>query len=227
MRAEDYVQLLGSPTTKQTGEYMDRMELLKADYDNYSPELESEFINVFPQENIFIPLADEVSGLRDYYYSWMDKENEYDAPLETVDFGLQIEKKSSHGYRYYNITWNMASTDPDALYTLVCYENDGDLYWPISTIHGNEDADRCGGYARHQSGQLDILVVRWCRRRGPHLQAVPAAARRADAGVGAVLTWISDSDRPAGCRPAESEPPEDSKSAGSDWPGDTKPAESD
>ncbi len=137
--AEDYVQLLGSPGTRLTQEYMDGRDLLESDLESYSPSIQYEYHNVFPQENIFIPLADEVSGLRDYFYSWIDKPNEYDSELQTVDFGLQIEKKSSNGKRYYNITWNMTNTDPDALYTLVCYTEEGDLYWPVRTVYGNED----------------------------------------------------------------------------------------
>jgi hypothetical protein len=136
--AEDYVQLLGSPDAKQTMEYMDGKDLLNADMDSYNPDVRGEFVNIFPQENIFIPLADEIPGLRDYYYSFINLENEYDTPLETVDFNLQIEKKSSYGHRYYNITWTMVNTDPDVLYTLVCYDSNGDLFRPVRTVYGNE-----------------------------------------------------------------------------------------
>lgn len=137
--AEDYVQFLGSPSAKQTMEYMDRYDLLDADMEEYNPDIEDTFVNVFPQENIFIPLADEVPGLRDYYYSFIGMENEYGSYLETANFGLQIEKKSSYGHRYYNITWTMVNTDPDALYTLVCCDSDGEVYWPVRTVYGNEE----------------------------------------------------------------------------------------
>lgn len=137
--AEDYVQLMGGPDTKRTMEYMDRKDLLDADIDSYNPELRTEFVNVFPQENIFIPLADEVVGLRDYYSSFVNVENEYTSPLTPVDFGLQIERKSSYGHRFYNVTWTMVITDSNALYTLVCYDKDGNLFRPVRTIYGNEE----------------------------------------------------------------------------------------
>ena len=135
--AEDYVQLLGSPATKQTGEYMDGYDLLQADMDTYSPEL---FMNVFPQENIFIPLADEIPGLRQYYYSFISLESEYSTPLETVDFNLQISRHSKYGKRWYEITWDMVSTDPDVQYTLVCYDSDGLMYRPVRTVYGDGEA---------------------------------------------------------------------------------------
>ena len=137
--AEDYVQLLGSPDAKRTQTYMDRMDLLEAGMDTYSLDVEEEYVNVYPQENIFIPLADEVAGLRDYYDSLIGLENEYETPLTPLDFGLQIERKSSQGHRYYNITWTMVNTDPGALYTLVCYDTDGELYYPVRTVYGNEE----------------------------------------------------------------------------------------
>jgi len=34
----------------------------------------------------------------------------------------------------------MVNTDPDALYTLVCYDSDGNAYWPVRTVYGDEEA---------------------------------------------------------------------------------------
>ncbi len=136
--AEDYVQLLGSPDTRRTMEYLDGKDLLDLDKDTYSPDVRDEFINVYPQENIYIPLPDEIPGLRDYYCSFINVENEYDDALETFDFNLEFKKKSSNGKRYYEITWTMPDQSPDALYTLVCYDTNGDLFWPVRTVYGNE-----------------------------------------------------------------------------------------
>ena len=33
----------------------------------------------------------------------------------------------------------MVNTDPGALYTLVCYDTDGELYYPVRTVYGNEE----------------------------------------------------------------------------------------
>jgi hypothetical protein len=137
--AEDYVQLLGSPSARLTNTFMDNRDAVDAGVEpGYT--LRSEYINVFPQENIFIPLADEIPGLRDYIYSFIGKENEYGAAPETFDFNLQIKGKSYYGYRYYNITWTMPDSNPEALYTLVCYDSSGELYIVVRTVNGGEEA---------------------------------------------------------------------------------------
>ena len=137
--AEDYVQLMGSPSTRKTVEYMDNKDLVETGTDPSDDEARTVRMNVRPQENIFIPLADETPDLKEYYNSFIGADGEDNTPLQTVDFGLQIEKKSNYGYRYYNITWTMVNTDPDALYTLVCYDADGELFRPVRTVHGGEE----------------------------------------------------------------------------------------
>ncbi|MDD5018500.1 MAG: hypothetical protein PHO15_10435, partial [Eubacteriales bacterium] len=150
--AEDYVQLMGSPNTKQTNEFKDIYQALKTDDDYFDNiEITDTMINVYPQENIYIPLADEVAGLRDYYYSFIGMTNDLGS-LETADFNIEMEKKSSNGYRYYNISWTKTSTDPDAFYTLVCYDTYGSLIWPIKTVCGNEDPLAVVGTASYRSG---------------------------------------------------------------------------
>lgn len=139
LAAEDYVQLMGSPNAKQTREYLDIYDLIKTGKDDYNPKINDRVYNLVPQENIYLPTADDVSGLRDYYYSFIGKTNEY-SPLEPVDFNLKRTKRSSYGYVYYDITWTKTSVDKDALYTLVCCNTDGEPIWPVRTIHGNQTA---------------------------------------------------------------------------------------
>lgn len=136
LAAEDYVQLMGSPNAKETKDYKDIFDLLKSGAEDYKPVINDRIVNVFPQENIYIPLADEVLGLRDYYYSFIGKKSEF-PPEENVDFKLKIAKNSNNGY---DITWKKTSTDKDALYTLVCYNKNGDPFWPVKAIRGNERA---------------------------------------------------------------------------------------
>lgn len=138
LAAEDYVQLMGSPNAKQTQEYMDRYDLLRAGEDDYDPVINDRVYNAFPQENIYLPTADEVPGLGDYYYSFIDDENS-PASLEPADFKLKITKRSKNGYRYYDITWTKTSVDKNALYTLVCCNTDGAPIWPVKTVYGNEE----------------------------------------------------------------------------------------
>ncbi|MGI5849319.1 MAG: hypothetical protein ACOX8Q_04510 [Christensenellales bacterium] len=134
--AEDYVQLLGSPNAKQPKVYFDVYDVLLSNDDKYYPRGDETTVNVFPQENIYIPLADEVAGLRDYFNSFIDKENPYQ-PLEKADFGLAIKEYSNHGYTYYDITWEKTSTASKALYTLVCYDTKGNILMPVKTVFGD------------------------------------------------------------------------------------------
>ncbi len=146
--AEDYVQLMGSPTAKQTKQYLDIQGVLRLkDSEGYLPEVSDTTVNVFPQENIYLPLADEINGLRDYYYSFIDAKNELGS-TEHVDFGLSIKKSNKH----YDITWTKTSTDKDALYTLVCYDKDGKNISPIKTVFGDEKPIATVGIASYTYG---------------------------------------------------------------------------
>ena len=135
--AEDYVQLMGSPNARQTREYMDVFDVLDSGSKTYTVYADSNTANVFPQENMLIPLANEVGGLRDYFYSFIDEDNELGS-LTKVDFDMQIEKKAYKGNTYYNITWDNIFDSADTLYTLVCYNADKTIYSPIRTVYGNE-----------------------------------------------------------------------------------------
>ena len=135
--AEDYVQLMGSPKTRQIREYKDVMDVLNSGSNTYKIYADSNTSNVFPQENMLIPLANEVSGLRDYFFSFIDEENEFGS-LTKVDFDLQIEKKSYQGNVYYEITWDNVFDSANAFYTLVCYDVDKNIFSPIRTLYGNE-----------------------------------------------------------------------------------------
>ena len=145
--AEDYVQLMGSESGRRTEEYLDVYDLLTSyDGDSYSNSYDENIVNVFPQENIYIPLADEIGGLRDYFFSYIGLEDD-ETPLAPVDFNISIAKKSNFGNTYYEITWDKPSDDPAALYTLVCYDMDGNLHSAIRTVYGNEKAiARVGDY---------------------------------------------------------------------------------
>lgn len=136
--AEDYVQLLGSPNAKQIKHYKDVYDVLMERTDEeYRIEADDTTVNVFPQENIHIPLADEVDGLSRYYYSFIDNDNAADA-LDPYDFDMQITKHRKNKKTYYDITWVMPSTHPDALYTVVCYDTDRNIFMPVRTVYGNE-----------------------------------------------------------------------------------------
>ena len=133
LAAEDYVQLMGSPNAKLTQEFMDVQDLRGTN--SYEYEI-IEPINAFPQKNIYIPLADEIVGLSDFYYSFIEEESNVQV-LESADFNLEIQKESS---KRYTITWTNICTDPGALYTLVCYDSNGEFYRVVRTVWGDEEA---------------------------------------------------------------------------------------
>ncbi len=154
--AEDYMQLMGSDTGKRTEEYLDVYDLA-TEYagDTYSRKYDDGILNVYPQENIYIPLADEIGGLREYFYSFIGLSDDL-TPLEPAVFNLSMEKKTSPGSSYYEITWDRTSTDPNALYTLVCYNMDGTLHIAIRTVAGNETpVARVGKYMVYTDGHYE------------------------------------------------------------------------
>lgn len=139
LAAEDYVQLMGSPGAKQPREYLDVFDVLEnyKKYKDYKAYADASVSNVYPQENIYIPLAYEVKGLRDYYLSFIGEKSDKE-DLEHADFSLTMTEHDQYGYAYYEITWDKTTTDPDSLYTLICYSENGDIFLPVRTVHGNE-----------------------------------------------------------------------------------------
>ncbi len=142
--AEDYVQLMGSPTTRQTADFLDIRQVLSGrEYpDDVTYQASG---NAWPQENMQLPLANEMSGLQEYFYSFIQEE--VPVPVQKkVDFSLAINKQSVGydlvgGYKTfvsYKITWD--TPYENAIYTLACYDpND---YWvnPIKTVHPGQAA---------------------------------------------------------------------------------------
>ena len=155
--AEDYVQLMGSDTGKKTEEFPDIYDLATANNGgDYLGTYDDSIFNVFPQENINIPLADEVEGLRSYFYAFIKTVNEQPA-IESADFNFTVTQQTSFGYTYYEIAWDKTSEDPDTLYTLVCYDAEGNPYSAVRTIHGDEEAvAHVGAYAAIVGSQLVI-----------------------------------------------------------------------
>lgn len=157
--AEDYVQLMGSPNAKQAKEYLDVYDVLVSyNGDEYSSVADDTTVNVFPQNNIYIPLADEVPGLTAYFYSFIEEENVPES-LEPADFELSMQKKENFGMTYYNITWSKPCTDAGALYTLVCYDTDGHILMPVRTVYGDETAvARVGTVSRRVGSKIQTCT---------------------------------------------------------------------
>ncbi len=153
LAAEDYVQLMGSPGAKQQREYLDVYDVLDNynKHKDYTAYADASVSNVYPQENIYLPLADEVIGLRDYYFSFIGEQSDVQ-DLDHADFNITMSEHEQYGYSYYEITWDKTTKDPGAVYTLVCFSENGDVFLPVKTVRGNETAVARVGTAVKLSG---------------------------------------------------------------------------
>ena len=165
--AEDYVQLMGSPTTRKVVDFPDVREIINGIEIPEDKEYETGY-NARPQENYKIPLAREVKGLAEYFYSFIDEK----PPIpkeERKEVKLSIQSGSrgynlAEGYRdfiYYTLEWN--TPYKDATYTLVCYDSQEDQLAIIKTVDKLEDAVatigtlsyESRGYVHYQYDSLD------------------------------------------------------------------------
>jgi len=156
--AEDYVQLMGSPTTRQVVDFVDVQQLIRG---SEHPEF-FRARNAFPQANMMIPLANDVPGLKDYFYNFIGIIPR--APIEekqTVTLQMQrnpIEYLLTTGPRtfvHFEITWN--APYQNAIYTLVCYDPNDYNGWgiPIKTVRpGQNTSAIIGDYAVERGNQI-------------------------------------------------------------------------
>jgi len=160
--AEDYVQLMGSPTTRTVVDFIDIRQFLNG---AQHPPSMTGARNAFPQENLMIPLANDVRGLDEYFYSFIEKEPR--VPVEPKqDVILNIERNSVHHnlvsgprtFVYYEITWNTPYNN--AVYTLVFYDPDDYSGWgtPVKTVRpGGTLSAIIGEYAINRGDQIVSL----------------------------------------------------------------------
>ncbi|MDR2600198.1 MAG: hypothetical protein LBC73_07975 [Oscillospiraceae bacterium] len=122
--AEDYLQLMGSPTTRRVENYVDvqqRLNGVESDVRN------SRERNAFPQANMMLPLAIDVPGLDAYFYSFIDAAPRIPEQAQQ-EITLQIKRNEishnlttgSRTFVHYVITWNTPYRD--AIYTLAFYD---------------------------------------------------------------------------------------------------------
>jgi len=141
--AEDYVQLMGSPTTRQVVDFVDVQQVLGG---AEQPASMLGARNAFPQENMMIPLAGDVPGLAEYFYSYIGVAPRIPVE-EKKEITLQIQRSSiqhnlvggARTFVYYTITWN--APYQNAIYTLICYDPTDYAGWgiPIKTVHPGQN----------------------------------------------------------------------------------------
>jgi len=160
--AEDYVQLLGSPTTRQVVDFFDVQQVING---AVQPEGRLGARNAFPQENMKLPLAIDVPGLKDYFFSFIDARPR--VPVQDrMDINLEIKRHPVQhnlvtGLRtfvYYTITWN--TPYENAIYTLVCYDPFNYTGWgiPIKTVRSGQNSSAViGEYVIERGTQVVSL----------------------------------------------------------------------
>lgn len=109
------------------------------------------YYNVYPQDNIFIPLASQVKGLDTYFHSFL-KDGFTTKYKEYPDLKLKFKKSAKNGYTYYTVTWNAIPGLKDAMYTLLCYNTDGSLFMPVKTVMGGGKMSAVMGTPSYVSG---------------------------------------------------------------------------
>lgn len=165
--AEDYVQLLGSPTVKGIVEAKDIDGMLKYYLDN--PALSYSRIwqqnmhppragNTYPHANFFLPLPAEVPGLKEYFMHFVDPEFTYtppDIPRPT----LAYTRRSLEGADQYTFTWQPVTDDSGVVYTLMSYNEERNTLVAVKTVRGNDDLQAVVGIAsRHGYTWNDGLI---------------------------------------------------------------------
>ena len=155
MAAEDYVQLMGSPMTKNIVKYIDVNQSLHGAKVNY----QWHSYNGTIQENILIPFADEVPGLAEYYNQFISDEPITKTTYERKSFDLQITKGTSHhdamsgslDFTNYKISWDDIYKNDGAIYTLVCCDENGGNLFPIKTVYANQAMNAYIGTVSYES----------------------------------------------------------------------------
>ena len=158
--AEDYMQIMGSPMTKNKVSYKDIRQILYGS--TWVSNKESK--NGMPQENLMIPFAHEVEGLYDYFNKFVS--DTYDpAPVLPAEKSINVKIRrgsSSHmgssgrlNFTHYVITWNDAYKSDKATYTLVCYDESNYYIHPIKTVkYGNSMTAYIGTVSRKTSSYI-------------------------------------------------------------------------
>jgi len=143
--AEDYHQLLGSPTGKKTTRYLDISQKMGSPTYQRINTASREDFNAIPQENWNIPLASQVEGLYEYFISFLNEEpdatvmNMLSDPEDTDMPVLSYRVEEEFNFKRYIIEWNEAAAEDSEkpVYTLVAFDNENRLI-PIKTVFPGE-----------------------------------------------------------------------------------------
>ncbi len=150
--AEDYVQLLGSPTAKESYDFQDIGERIG----NGEIHYDTNIFNFHPQENYEIPLASNLPGLKQYWLKASGLQNQSgEAPSQTSLKLEQIKTFRHIDTPQYRFTWDSSTDDKTANleYTLVWFQRDSSSFnlYPIKTVNSEEPLQAVFGAASNES----------------------------------------------------------------------------
>ena len=157
--AEDYVQLFGSPLAKKSMDYIDVKDRILNNIKDY--RYTSNTFNLIPQENLDIPLAIEVNGLRQYWLGLAGVNKVQPTIPNRPKIQLVEEKLILSKYKSYKINWNEIQDNNNYEYTLLMYpEGDNSFPIPIKTVKtGEEMSAYVGSYMVDQpSGGAKVIM---------------------------------------------------------------------
>lgn len=154
--ADDYVQLMGSPMTKNVSKYVDVRQRL---YGAKHPKQWRSY-NGYIQGNVLIPFADEVDGLAEYFYRFVDEDppEKLSYSKKNLNLSISIGSSSHQGssgplnFTHYVISWNNAYDQ--AIYTLICADPDGKNAYPIKTVYPNQTTNAYIGTVSYETATM-------------------------------------------------------------------------
>ncbi len=139
--AEDYIQLFGSKLAKSSVDYLDVSERLDMNVSEYYYSTNS--YNLYPQENLELPLASEVEGLYEY---WIEiagftsvSPSISKKPVPKITEVKSVYFKENKRYK---LVWDEIPDDNEYEYTVVMYPTGIPfLPTPIKTVYTGENME--------------------------------------------------------------------------------------
>lgn len=139
--AEDYVQLFGSPNAKISKYYDDIIDRAEKQTLDEVLKWNNHIFNVYPQENMNIPLANDVPNLRQYWEEMSTlKANGGNQPPISTTAGLTQVRDIGYNKKQYILQWT-ESIDQDSsklLYTVAAFDESQQQVVPIKTVKKGE-----------------------------------------------------------------------------------------
>lgn len=158
--AEDYTQLYGSINAKTPKYYDDIIVRAEKQRSDETIKWNNHIFNVYPQENIHIPLANNIPALGEYWdlVSGIEIKQKNQAPTPSV-VGLTDIKNLGYDKNQFIISWT-ESKDVDSsnlLYTLVASDEQRQQVIPLKTVKQGEERVAALGSAKIRIGNQIIF----------------------------------------------------------------------